>query len=122
MNYNILSSSGSNKLYQHNIFFYFTADTSRYLVNIILLNTYEEKYTSTTFTNYLTNDFTYMYGKLINGNDKFYVLNNMSKGSNNQIYVRFLNNDHTTDTVYLSFPINNTDYKNTFKDNVVQIL
>ena len=120
-----LTGGGGNEvhLYQHNIFFYFVLNQlNHYTVNIILLNTQEEKYTSTTFTNYLTSDFTYVYGKMRFGEKDFYMLSNISKGTNNQIYVRYLNEYNSTDTSYLSFPINDTNYKNTFKDNVVQIL
>ena len=122
MNYNILSSSGSNKLYQHNIVFCFTADDTYRIVNIILLNTQKEGYTSSTFKNYLTSDFTYMHGTMKNQYDDVFILSNMSKGTNNQIYVRFFNEYNSTNTGYLSFPPNNTAYTNTFKDNVIQIL
>ena len=122
MNYNILSSSRSNKFYQHNIVFCYTTDNIYRIVSIILLNTQKENYTSTTFTNYLTSDFTYMHGIVKNENNIIFILSNMSKGTNNQIYVRYLSNAQTTETVYSSFPPNNTTYKDTFKDNVVQIL
>ena len=122
MNYNILSSSGSNKLYQHNIVFCFenTSTSKFYLVNIILLNAQEEKYTSSTFLNSSVGN-RYIHGNMKDEEDKIRFLSTISR-TNNNMSVGYMKNYQTTNTNSLYFKATDSIYINTFKDNVVQIL